>query len=694
MNHKLARTLLFATLAFLAFGLLDSLPGSPLALSVWASPEPPSRAVYVTHDVSDENLIVLGSTLAGSGKPATLLLDSPLISPHLKAFLAEFKPDLVVPLGGSPHGVAELEQRLAVRAVPALPAPNGQPLELWQALYPKPATVVVCPPQPRGQLLQAACFAGSLQAPLFVFHGQKGETAQLHKRLTAWATKQVYLVGDTGKLAHTLPPMQVHKLADEEAVAAAHVKLLAKQGRIETLVIANPSDFLDNPQPMSPLAPWIALQKNAPLLLTNEGGNNVEEIVKAALKREALRKVENIILVADLNGIPQTQRPNPIATDKDAIIEMEPLTPRGAEPFSFAVGRLFHEEPGVVLLMQARQQLLARANGPRRALVASNAGTGLPLLETFSRNTVKELTNAGYKTTSRFGNSVEPDELRRLVSKTDIFLWEGHHNTLVRDWGFPDWNEPMPPALIFLQSCLALKEWKAQPLLSRGAVAVVGSSTRTYSASGGACSLAFFDALAYNEQTLGASLRQSKNFMLAYTMLKEKRLGEAATRTGANQRTAWAFTLWGDPTLKLPRPEKPDDALPHIQAETAGNYITIKLPEATHDKVVTTKYQVEMLPNGRLAGLIRKEKTDDGQALVPFVFTEVQLPKKRPGCEPKLHSKIASNRWVFVYDERRNSGYLLVTSGPKGDEKRRCTFHVEWQPKSAVRRSLTRLARL
>ena len=67
------------------------------------------------------------------------------------------------------------------------------------------------------------------------------------------------MIGEVRNLAHTLPPMQVHKLADEDAVAAAYVRHLAKQGRIETLVIANPNDFLDNPQPMSPLAPWIAL---------------------------------------------------------------------------------------------------------------------------------------------------------------------------------------------------------------------------------------------------------------------------------------------------------------------------------------------------------------------------------------------------------------------------------------------------
>ena len=418
--------------------------------------------------------------------------------------------------------------------------------------------------------------------------------------------------------------------------------------------------------------------ENAPLLLTDEGGHNVEEIVKAAVRQETMKKVENVLYVADLNAIPLLRRPNPISTDKDELIEMEPLTPNRMEPFTFAIGRLFHDDPAVVPLLLARQQLLAHAQGPRKALIASNSGNSLPLLEAFSRNTAKELKNAGYQTTARFRTEVEPEELRRLICDTDIFLWEGHCTTIIRDYGLPNWDEPMRPSLVFLQSCLALREAKVQPLLSRGAVAVVGSSTRTYSASGGACSLAFFNALTYDEQSLGASLRQSKNFMLAYTMLKEKRLGEAATRTGANHRTAWAFTLWGDPTLKMPRPTTPENALPHIRSETVGNTIAITLPEEAHEKVKTTKFQVEMMPNARLAGLLRKEKEEDGQPLVPFIFAEVRMPKARAGCEPKLHSKVASNRWVFVYDPRRNTGYILVTSR-KADE-REMRFHVEWQP--------------
>jgi hypothetical protein len=247
---------------------------------------------------------------------------------------------------------------------------------------------------------------------------------------------------------------------------------------------------------------------------------------------------------------------------------------------------------------------------------------------------------------------------------------------LIRDWSFPSWDEPLPPSLVFLQSCLALKEAKAQPQLSRGSIAVVGSSTRMYSASGGAYTLAFFDALLYEHQSLGGSLRQAKNFLLAYTLLKEKRLGKDAQRTGANLRAAWAFTLWGDPTLQMPAAAPPQTALPHVHHQVSGNTIVLDTPSETHGIVRSTKYQVEMLPNARLAGLIRKEKDEDAQPLVPFFFAEVRLPKGKPGQVPILHSKLPTNRYVFCWDERRQSGYLLVM--PRANEEQELRFHVEW----------------
>jgi hypothetical protein len=229
---------------------------------------------------------------------------------------------------------------------------------------------------------------------------------------------------------------------------------------------------------------------------------------------------------------------------------------------------------------------------------------------------------------------------------------------------------------VFLQSCLALSESKAQPFLQRGAFAVVGSSTRTYSGSGGACALAFFDALLYENQSLGASLRQAKNFLLAYSLLKEKRLGPGAKLTGANVRSAWAFTLWGDPTLKLSRPEPPEDALPPVRHVVHGNTILLHLPDTAHEKATTSKYQAQMLHNARLAGLLSKEADEDGKPLVPFIFSEIHFPKAPAGRTPHLRSRLPESHWVFCWDQRRSCGYLLIT--PRAKDRHELRFYVDW----------------
>jgi hypothetical protein len=462
-------------------------------------------------------------------------------------------------------------------------------------------------------------------------------------------------------------------------VAAAHLRHLRQGGPVRALVVTNPADTVKGLGQMSLLAPWIALQKRAALLFTGPKGDDASPVVRAALADPVLEQADILLLVGGLKALLTEQRPNPIP-GKDVTIEMEPLTPSGTEPFTFATGRLFSEDLGVVPLILARHRLLedGKPAAPRRALVVSNPGGGLPLLETFTRHTVHELSNAGYQTTGLFGESVMKEDVRRLLPSSDVFLWEGHYRTLIDDFGFLTWNEPLPPTLAFLQSCLALNEGEVSPLFKRGVFAIVGSSTRIYSATGGAFTLAFFDALLYDDQTLGGALRQGKNFLLAYSLLKEKRLGAAAKLGGANVRSAWAFTLWGDPTQQLPQPKLPaeNSALEPIRHTVRGNTITISLPESAYSKVVVEKYQAEMLPNARLAGLLTTSGEGMGSRhLVPFVFAEVHLPQAA-GRTPTLTSTLSEKSWVFCWDARRRCGYLLLT--PRKKDQREIRFRVKW----------------
>jgi hypothetical protein len=666
-----ARTLplaLFSALTFIFFGA--PAPGR------CASGPPAQKTLYLGGALSAEELLVFTSAVAGADPQAVILLDSPVSTPYLKAFVASYDPARIVPVGSFREGVDDLRARLDRPTAPPLAWQDGRPRGLWAALFPRVERVVVCPAEPRGQLLQAACLAGLLRAPLFITHDREDE-ADFRRTVADWKASEVHAVGAAHRACRNLAGVQIGALGGERAVADACRRELAKRGPPATLVVANADDLDEGRGGMSCLAPWLALRHGAPLLLTNPAGDDVQAVVGAALKHRDFRQADSVLIAANRQAVPMCVRPNPIPGDRDPLIELEPLTPEGAEPFSFAVGRVFHDDLSVAALMLARQRLLAEARGPRRALIASNPGGNLPLLETFSRNTAKEFENAGYQTTARFRNDVSKDDLRRALPECDVFLWEGHHSTLIREFKVPDWDEPLPPSFVFLQSCLALTEEKAQPLLRRGAVAVIGSPVRTYSASGGACSLAFFDALLYENQSLGGGLRQAKNFLLAYAQLKEKRLGKDAKRAGANLRAAWAFTLWGDPTLTLPCPQRPAGALSGVRHEVQGNTIVVSLPAKAHDKVVSDKFQVAMPPNARLAGLIRQEEDDSEKPLVPFVFAEVLLPKAPAGCVPELHAKLSASHYVFCWDARRRAGYLLVA--PHTTAEQELCFHVSWK---------------
>ncbi len=633
------------------------------------------RVVYVGGGLGEEELLTFTATLAAGGHTGVVLLDSPQAGPSFKAFLETFKPEQVVPVGSFPEGIPDLERRLGVKTSPALEWKRGPPEALWKALFPKAERVVVCPAKSRGLLLHAACLAGALRAPLVVTRGAAGEADDVKRRLVAWGAKEVFVAGDAAQLELAPPDVRRVPLADEAAVAKAYLQAQRKQGPIHNLVVANPSDLAEGRGGLSTLAPWIALQRRAALLLTNDAGDNVAEVVGAALKDADLRGADALLLVANLRAIPMSARANP-AAGKDERIQMEPLTPEGDDPFTFATGRLFHEDRGVVLLMLARPRLLPAERTALKALVASNPGGSLPLLETFSRNTAKELRNAGYQTTALFDADVNKEDLRRLLPEQTLFLWEGHYKTLVEKYEFPAWDEPLRPSLVFLQSCLALNEKESQPLLRRGAVAVVGSATRNYSGSGGAFSLAYFDALLYDGQSLGGALRHAKNFLLCYARLKEKRLADARLG-GANLRSAWAFTLWGDPTLTFPRPEVPADALAPIRHEVKGDTIVVALPEMAYEKVSVGRFQAQMRPNARLAGLLRKDVGEETETLVPFVFAEVALPKGPADKTPRLRSKLSDKNWVFCWDARRRCGYLLIT--PRAQDQKELRFKVEWE---------------
>jgi hypothetical protein len=622
-----------------------------------------ANTVVLAGKATDHEFLRLTPALGES----VLLLERPVPTEGNLRFLQAFRPEWVIQVGEIDPVTREKYQ---------LSASPQQTITVNHESFIKEKTaptLVVCPAEPRIALLQATCLAAALRADLRIC---ALDGSDVLRQIDARTVDKVYAIGAAVPECRRLWGSRVVALADGQAVAAAHVQQLRQKDVIRTLVVANPADLAPGKGRLSTLAPWVAQQKHAGLVLTNDSGTDVAAAVEAAIRRPGLTQVDTLMLLASLHAIPLEKRPNP-APGKDTEITLEPLAPSGNELFSFAIGRLFHEEPGMIPLMLARSRLLPDGPAPRKVLQVSNPGGGLALLETISRNTAREFKNRGYDATTLFRNEVQPEAVRQLMPEQDVFLWEGHYRTMIDRFGMPRWNEPLRPSLVFLQSCLALNESETRPLFERGAIALVGSPTRTYSGSGGAFTLSFFDALLYENRSLGEAMRQAKNFLMAYALLKEKRLGDGAKLAGANRRSAWAFSLWGDPTLRLPQPPIPADAMPIVRCSVRGDTVTLTLPDGRYPKVHTGEFESELWPNARLAGLVTKDRVDDERRLVPMLFAEVALSKAPPGKTPRLTSRLPEENWVFAWDARRRTGYLLAL--PRIRDRDRLRFQIHWE---------------
>jgi len=74
-----------------------------------------------------------------------------------------------------------------------------------------------------------------------------------------------------------------------------------------------------------------------------------------------------------------------------------------------------------------------------------------------------------------------------------------------------------------------------------------------------------------------------------------------------------------------------------------------------------------MPPNARLAGLMSMDEEEDRQNLVPLAFVEVAF--KPALAPPKVTSRLPEKSWIFLWDERRSAGYLLVRIGNRDNPK-------------------------
>jgi hypothetical protein len=261
MNRHIAPWLLFVTLLGTGCGARTTLEAAAAPPAATAPSARAERVVFVARGLSDEDLVALTANAAACNPHAVILLDTPTARPYVQAFLAEYKPDRLVPVGAfADDEVRELQDRFGATVAHGMHGQRGQGAALWQELFMHAERVVVCPAQARRLMLQAACLAGNLRAPFVLVRGADSEKDLLRRQLAAWRTKEVLAIGDAGQRVPADNNLRVTHLADEAAVARASLQHQLSAGAVTALVIANPDDTRDELGRMSALAPWIRQQ--------------------------------------------------------------------------------------------------------------------------------------------------------------------------------------------------------------------------------------------------------------------------------------------------------------------------------------------------------------------------------------------------------------------------------------------------
>ncbi len=661
--------------ALFAGGLALGLTAPPVAAQEAAADQLPPRSgtVILAGEMPNTDLMTLSVAAAAFAPDATFLVDTPKARTSLRLHLMTTRPATVRMVGRFPSIDPARRWGEGPPVIDPEKAHRDPVAFAWSLAPTRVERAVVVAAEPTDELFRAATLAGTVKAPLFVLREDGNPVRGLKELLAAKGVRQVLAVGAAAGPVAKMGGVEVVRLADASAVDAAHRRELAKSGPARLMVLASPGD-LDG---CGVFAPWVATLRKAPLLLTNEEGTDAEKVVAAALERPDAAGVEGLIAVADPDMIPQAKRRNPTAGRDGDFVDVEPWIPRSKSALvTIGSGRLYNPDRAGVAMMVARAKMLNEAKGPPRVMIASNPGDGLPLLETFSRNTARELENAGCKVTGYFGRfNLNETQTRKVMAENDYYIWEGHNGTVRGRFGVGRFQDPMRPSIAFVQSCAELNAQVAGPLFDRGVAGVIGTPNRMFSGSGGSYVLAFSDALAYEGMSVGAAMRHAMNYMLIYAELKEKRLGGDARLGGANRRAAWTFCLWGDPTVHLPPPAPAKDALPRLKTTATKSAITMKMPEQRYPTTEVSPYRAEMWPGGRLAGLYAFDE-EDGKRLFPLAFAEVAIPDAPAGKTPHVSSRVPARNYVFKWDARRKVAYVLLL--PREKDVEDVEFRLHW----------------
>jgi hypothetical protein len=496
-----------------------------------------------------------------------------------------------------------------------------------RTLWPEAKRAIATPVDDYEWLLRAAAFAGATGSVLLpVADG----TAPSAEALDGWQLEVLYATRPVAGWAKAAAPVvnTIVKLRSPDSLSTTLLPLLPDPPT--AVVVTNPADRdgLFSPSTLSLLAPLVASVHHAPLVVASGAEpETVEQEVLAFLDSYQLAPT-HAILVGDELALRSHRVPDPVlagggrqAWGGDTMIRVELFSEIQHErPQDLVVGRIVAEGVAEGSATLARQYHRPDNRRRRPVIFFANADGVFRLGETISRTTVAEFENVRVPVRAYYGDDVTQRLIHKSLGATDILVWEGHARdlTLEEQGGIA---AAEAPEIVVLQGCYTFDRSDPFILMEKGTIAILGTSTAVYSASGAALARMFFDAILYGGQDLGTATRDARNYLLALAQLQHIRQHKDWRKT---YRAALAFAFWGDPTVMARlRPERPKVA--PVRWAFGDARLSLEIPRGRLPHTGVGPYYVKAPPRAGFGGLLLRQDSSERRQLKDLYFTVQHL---------------------------------------------------------------------
>jgi len=628
------------------------------------SPVPVSR-IIVALDATPDFLLTLAPMLP-EWQDAQLLVASEANRASMVQYIERY-PEAevwVLQLGRWDLKVANRSQRL-------LQGDADQVLQKLRAeCWPQPNLVVLADRSDRQQATLGSVLAAAHRAPLYLLDCKKASSGSSP---VVPSVPRIICVGraEQWPAERIMPGAQWSYVHDPDEILDAYAKSL-KLERIEHLVVINPAGKAAGKETveLSSLAVPYALRHRAAIWLAGTA-EDADKRIADILERKFL-DVRYVTILGDEACLPPTAVPDPAPAPPPAaqspaggqngpkMVTPELLSGvRFRQPCVYRVGRITGSTLASASLLaangQSRKAVSATAV-PTAWMMANVGEKNLPLLECLARSAERNCAAHGWQMATYFGSQNGPIKTAPFLA-ADLIIYQGHTADLGKFTAVHQQLATLPPSLFLLQGCFTLREAETLNLLQSGAAGAVGATSNMFSASGGAFASVFLDAM-LSRRDAGSSLMVARNYLLALTLLKEKRGHQQA---GKPLRAAMTFSLLGDPTWE-PRGNAPTaPTFRGVRAERKGPRVDLHIPAAWLEESHAGPYLADIPMDGQLAGIYTANPfKSDYRQLVPLYFAVLPIENWHGDGPPQVSSTLAPAEWVSLWDARNRWLYLLV----------------------------------